>query len=276
MTATPAFPEIAVRDSVTRIEGLRGAVLVAGSHGGVYAGYAAAKGGMRAVILNDAGVGKDQAGVGALPWLQRLGMPAATVGHDTAALGGGAAMMATGMISFVNDAAKALGVAVGMACAEAAELLRSAGPSPQTLPEIAESCRMLMVGPPAVWALDSTAMVDDRQVGAIVVTGSHGSYLGADPSTAVKADAFAALYNDACADPRFTATSRLPALDARGIAAATVSAASARIGDALSTYADGVLSHVNATGRAMGGRPGMTAHIFVTLLSARWKLKNDR
>ena len=75
-------------------------------------------------------------------------------------------------------------------------------------------------------------------------------------------------------DPKFAATTRLPALDERGIAAATVSAASARIGDALSTYADGVLSHVNATARALGGQPGMSAHIFVTLLSARWNLKN--
>lgn len=265
-------PEIAVRDSVTRIEGLNGAVLVAGSHGGVYAGYAAAKGRMRAVILNDAGVGRDQAGVGALAWLQAIGFPAATVGHDTAALGDGAAMIATGVISHANPAARALGVIPGMACAEAAERLRDAGPPAERIPEIAESCRLLMVGPPQVWALDSNAMVDARHVGAIVVTGSHGSYLGSDPRTALKADAFAALYNDACADPKFAATTRLPALDERGIAAATVSAASARIGDALSTYADGILSHVNQTARAMGGRPGMSAHIFVTLLSARWRL----
>lgn len=276
MTHSPDLAEVVVRDSVTRIEGVGPAVLVAGSHGGVYAGYAAAKGGMRAVILNDAGVGKNQAGIGALGWFQALNMPAATIGHDTAALGSGAAMMASGVISFANDAARTLGVAPGMACAEAAERLRHAGPPPQSVPGVAEACRQLIVGPPAVWALDSNALVDARHIGAIVVTGSHGSYLGSDPRTALKADAFAALYNDACADPRFAATTRLPALDERGIAAATVSAASARIGDALSTYADGIISHVNETGRAMGGRPGMTAHIFVTLLSARWKLKHDR
>ena len=269
-----SIPEIAVRDSVTRIEGLNGAVLVAGSHGGVYAGYAAAKGHMRAVILNDAGVGRDKAGIGALSWLQAIGTPAATVGHDTAALGDGAAMIATGVISHANTAAQALGVLPGMACAEAAERLRGAGSPAETVPEIAESCRLLLVGPPPVWALDSNAMVDSRHVGAIVVTGSHGSFLGTDPRTALKADAYAALYNDACADPRFAATTRLPALDARKIAAATVSAASARIGDALSTYADGILSHVNETARALGGQPGMSAHIFVTLLSARWNLKN--
>lgn len=276
MSGPTNAPEIAVRDSVTRIEGLSGGVLVAGSHGGVYAGYAAAKAHMRAVILNDAGVGRDQAGIGALSWLQSIGTPAATVGHDTAALGNGAAMIATGLISHANAAAQALGVSPGMACAEAAERLRAAGPAAEKVPEIAESCRLLMVGPPQIWALDSNAMVDARHVGAIVVTGSHGSYLGTDPRTALKVDAYAALYNDACADPRYAAITRLPALDERGIAAATVSAASARIGDALSTYADGVLSHVNAAARALGGQPGMSAHIFVTLLSARWNLKNPR
>ncbi len=269
-----SLPAIAVRDSVTRIDGLAGAVLVAGSHGGIYAGYAAAKGGVRAVILNDAGVGRNQAGIGALDWLQALGIPAATVGHETAALGDGAAMMATGVISFANDAAKALGVDYGMDCATAAESMRAADPPPPDIPNVAEASRLLMVGPPAVWALDSNSLVDARHVGAILVTGSHGSYLGTDPRTALKVDAYAALYNDACANPAFAAVTRLPALDERGIAAATVSASSARIGDALSTYADGVLSHVNAIAHELGGRPGMSAHVFVTLLSARWNLKH--
>ena len=115
------LPLIAVRDSVTRIDGLAGGVLVAGSHGGIYAGYLAAKGGMRAVILNDAGVGKSQAGIGSLDWLQSLAIPAATIDHRTAILGSGDAMMASGVISFVNDAGRALGVTVGMACADAGE-----------------------------------------------------------------------------------------------------------------------------------------------------------
>lgn len=41
--------------------------------------------------------------------------------------------------------------------------------------------------------------------------------------------------------------------------AATVSADSARIGDALSTYRDGTISAVNASARAMGVEAGMTA-----------------
>jgi hypothetical protein len=57
--------------------------------------------------------------------------------------------------------------------------------------------------------------------------------------------------------------SRLPALDARGIPAGTVSAASARIGDARSTYEDGIISRVNARSAALGLREGITAKEFV-------------
>ena len=56
---------------------------------------------------------------------------------------------------------------------------------------------------------------------------------------------------------------RLPALDARGIAAATVAAASARIGDARSTYEDGILSRVNRGAAALGIAPGISAREFV-------------
>ena len=50
--------------------------------------------------------------------------------------------------------------------------------------------------------------------------------------------------------------SRLPALDTRGIAGITVSAASARIGDAASVWADGIISHANATAQRLGARAG--------------------
>jgi hypothetical protein len=42
----------------------RGAVLVTGSHGGVYPGRLAAKAGVRAAIFHDAGIGRDAAGIG--------------------------------------------------------------------------------------------------------------------------------------------------------------------------------------------------------------------
>jgi hypothetical protein len=75
-----------------------------------------------------------------------------------------------------------------------------------------------------------------------------------------------ALYNDAGIGKDAAGVSRLPALDARGIAAATVAAASARIGDARSTYEDGVISRVNTRAASLGLREGITARAFVALM----------
>ena len=98
---------------------------------------------------------------------------------------------------------------------------------------------------------------------SIVVTGSHGGLLGGRPETALKYDVLGALYNDAGIGKDDAGISRLPALDARGIAAATVSAASARIGDARSAYEDGIVSWVNNRAAALGLREGISARDFV-------------
>src|SRR5262249_31189639 len=121
-------------------------------------------------------------------------------------------------------------------------------------------------GPPQVWALDSASLVLPEHKHSIVITGSHGGLLGNRPETALKYDVLGALYNDAGIGKDAAGVSRLPALDARGIAAATVSAASARIGDARSTYEDGVVSRVNARAAALGLRAGIGAGEFVARL----------
>ncbi len=112
--------------------------------------------------------------------------------------------------------------------------------------------------------LDSASLVRPDDAGQIVVTGSHGALLGGRPETALRVDALAALFNDAGIGA--AGVGRLPALDARGIAAAAVAADSARIGDGRSTYFDGVLTRVNRTAEAAGARPGMSARRFVALI----------
>jgi hypothetical protein len=101
---------------------------------------------------------------------------------------------------------------------------------------------------------------------AIVVTGSHGGLLGGKSETALKYDVLGALYNDAGIGKDEAGVSRLPALDARGIPAATVSAASARIGDARSTYEDGIISRINARAATLGLCEGISARDFVARL----------
>ncbi len=265
MPARPAL--IVTADSITRIgPEARGAVVVNGSHGGVYAAYAAAKLGVAAAIFNDAGIGRDHAGIAGLDYLAQLGIPAAAVGHMTARIGDGADMMARGVVTHANLPAAALGCRAGVACRDAAGALAQAeagGPEP---PPALESVFLLIAEPPAVWALDSAAAVAPDHVGAIVVTGSHGGLLGGKPETALKYDALAALFNDAGIGIDQAGITRLPALDARGIAAATVAAASARIGDARSTYEDGILSHVNASAAALGLAAGISAREFVAIV----------
>ena len=101
----------------------------------------------------------------------------------------------------------------------------------------------------------------------IVVTGSHGGLLGRHgQKLRSRYDALAALFNDAGIGIDEAGVTRLPALDARSIASATVAAASARIGDARSTYEDGILSRVNSGAAALGIAPGITAREFVAIV----------
>jgi hypothetical protein len=113
-------------DSVTQLGDVAGAVLVAGSHGGVIAAYLGAKAAVHALILNDAGVGKDRAGIAGLVYLEELGMAAAAVDCMSARIGDGADMLARGVISHANVFAAICGVVAGQSCRDAAERLRRA------------------------------------------------------------------------------------------------------------------------------------------------------
>jgi len=263
----PELP-IVVADSITRVapdEGA-GAIVVNASHGGLYAAYLAAKLGAAAAVFNDAGIGRDNAGIAGLEYLQELGVPAAAVACTSARIGDGADMLARGIVSHANGLASALGCRPGMPCREAAAALQRAARRRRSPPAAIEAAFLVIADPPQVWALDSASVVAPEHKEAIVLTGSHGGLLGGRPETALKYDVRAAFYNDAGIGIDEAGVSRLPALDARNIPAATVSAASARIGDARSTYEDGILSRINRCAAAIGLAPGITARDAVALL----------
>ncbi len=261
--------EIVVVDSVTRLEPAhRDQVAIAASHGGAYAGGLAARAGLRGVILNDAGIGLDGAGIGALPLLDGLALPAAAVGHDTARIGDGADMAAAGKVSFVNAHAKALGCEAGqtaMACAEA--LTR--GPVWRgVVPALSEGRYLLRAGPVEVRGLDSASLVRPSDAPHIVVAGSHGGLPGNDPRNALKVNTVAAVFHDAGVGKDRVGIARLAALDMRGVPAATVAADSARIGEAKSLWATGRLSHVNECAAKLGAAAGMTVAEFADMVLA--------
>jgi hypothetical protein len=61
-----------------------GRVIVTGSHGGLYPGHLVLAAKARAAIFNDAGIGRDSAGIAALHLLQEHGKAAAAVAHTSA------------------------------------------------------------------------------------------------------------------------------------------------------------------------------------------------
>ena len=258
---------ILVAESVTELgDEVRGAVLVAGSHGGLIASYLGAKAGAHALILNDAGGGLDQAGVAGMAYLDEIGMAAATVAHTSARIGDGADSLARGVISQVNQHARAASVSIGMRASDAAAILTQAPPPHAVPPPYAEG-RWLLTSHNGieVWALDSVGKLVPEDAGRILLIGSHGALHGGRPGSALDLHgaplaARAALFNDAGADG--AGITRLAELDARGIPAATVSHTSARIGDGRSMWETGILSHVNKLAQQRGAYAGMSAREF--------------
>jgi len=76
-------------------------------------------------ILNDAGVGKDRAGLAALDFLQSRSLAAFTMSHDNARISEAQSTMGGGIVSHLNGLAFTLGVRVGQQCQQVAEYLQT-------------------------------------------------------------------------------------------------------------------------------------------------------
>jgi hypothetical protein len=263
--------DVTQADSVTQLDkAARGTVAVCGSHGGMYAAWLAARAGVRAVVLNDAGIGKHSAGIAGVLWLAGLGIPAVAIDHRSARIGDGKDMMKSGVVSTVNEVAARHGCLPGHTTRQVAKCLLEGSEEDDgktEVPEIGEArARIGNTGHREVWAIDSASLARAEDRRAILLTGSHGALLGGKRDSALGVDAFAAFFNDAGGGKDGAGFSRLPALDERGIAAGTVSNNTARIGDGRSTYETGVVSHLNETARRLELREGMSAREAVARL----------
>ena len=259
--------------SATATSDCRGNVLISGSYGGEYNAWHAAKWGLRGVVLNDAGIGKDEAGIRGLAWLDAIGLPGAAADAWTCHIGDAQHMLAHGTISRVNRAASRLGCIPGQSVRSCAERMQAGPVIEASLPSIKGGKRHVISnapGRPAVTCLDAAPMLEPGDAGSIVVTGSHAALFRGTADGGVNVDVRAIFFSDAGVGLDNAGIARLPTLDARGIAAATASVESAAIGDALSIYHDGVISFVNSTATDLGARPGMSIQAFIRILLSRW------
>lgn len=216
--------------------------------------------GVKGWIAHEGGPGKENAGISGLPLADRFGVPAAAIATMEAALSEGMTLV-TGRVSHANQAAQALGVRPGMTGGEAGKcMLKAPKGRPLDLTGLVdEDLKEVYAGPEgrilAVW---SFSRVSGQHPDDVFCVASHGGKVMAQYALRVRPKGLIA--NDAGGGLNGTGSNGLqPIEQICGIPAATVSSASARIGIAQSTYADGIISDVNPSAARLGIVPGMTA-----------------
>jgi hypothetical protein len=111
-------------------------------------------------------------------------------------------------------------------------------------------------------------MLTPEDAGAIAITGSHAALFRGRPDNVIGPALVAVFFNDAGVGLDGAGINRLPTLDLRNMAAGTVSADSAPIGDARASYSEGIISHLNRTAIGLGGRVGQPLRDFVDRILA--------
>lgn len=263
---------ICCSSSATATETARGNVIISGSYGGEYNAFHAAKWGIRGVVLSDAGVGKDDAGINGLPYLDRIGLAAATADARTCHIADGEHILEHGVISHVNEAARALGCKVGMSVRQCTTLMKAGQIITAQPAAVSGGKRYIMnetPGKPRVICVDAAPMLEDGDAGAIAITGSHAALFRGQPDGLIAMALHAVFFNDAGVGLDGAGVKRLALLDERKMIAGAVDAATAPIGNAREIYRTGVLSHVNETAASAGAKPEMPLHDFVKMLVDR-------
>lgn len=217
-----------------------GQVVVAGSHGSDLAARLVARRLPLGVILNDAGKGKRNAGISGLPVLDAMNIPGATVDCLTARIGEGEDTYECGIISAVNDLARATGVEVGMTAARAAKLMlgrKKAGRDVQKtqVAHDGENGRIVLA--------DTISYLNETHRGCVVVSGSHCAHT---TYSWVKDFGLRGIFlNDAGKGKDNQGISGLPIYDCAGMPAAAVDCRTAMIGDAGDAWENGLVSAAN-------------------------------
>lgn len=234
-------------------------VFCGGSFAGEEAVAIALRQGVKAVIAHDGGVGKDGAGISGLALAQQHGVPAAAVETMSARVSD-AKSLYDGVLSHVNDTARAHGITPGMGVHTAAWTLLHAPPGrPIPVPPAAgDELRVLVPGSAGnIVAIWRASLVQGQHPRDVFVLGSHLSDLVFSQVSAFMPRAVIA--NDVGRAKDDSGIAGLLLLNGVGVGAATVGTMTARPGDALSTYHEGIISAHNAIAGAAGVRVGMPA-----------------
>lgn len=121
----PSTKKLVLHDSIAALRPQdHGCIVVSGSHGGLPAAIYARNAGVAAAIFNDAGGGKDNAGIAGLDVLEQVSIPALAVAHTSARIGNAADTLQSGVVSALNASAYKLGIRIGQSARESLALLQ--------------------------------------------------------------------------------------------------------------------------------------------------------
>jgi uncharacterized protein YunC (DUF1805 family) len=229
-----------------------GQVVVMGSHGAESAARHVARFIPFGVILNDAGKGKGNAGISGLSVLESMDILGATVDCMTGRIGEGSDNYSSGVISAVNDKAKASGVRVGMSVIDACSVMLQAKKSARRLyiTEVvyeSEKGRIILA--------DSISFLNESHRGSVIVTGSHCSHTTFEWTKDLSLKGV--LQNDAGIGKENQGISALPLYDRAGIPAAAIDCMTAMIGNARDAWETGSISSANQVALQLGVHNGM-------------------
>jgi hypothetical protein len=222
----------------------------------------------RGAIGVDCGVGPAGASVAGLWYLEALNLPAAAADVMTVRLGDGVDLHDRGIISFANRPAMDCGVVPGMPVRDAARVMLERDPRAPSASDVTNRT-VMEAGPDGrqVVCTDSIAFGLAEDVRNVLVTAGHTGRSAVPYLRRVRPFGF--ICSDGGRGREDAGVAGLAAVEADGLAGATVDARLARMGDGLSSYREGTISAANVLALAAGVQVGMPAAQAASLLLRR-------
>lgn len=252
-------------------------ILVCGSHCGDNGTFARKLKSchVQAVFLNNAGIGKNNAGISGLGFYDAASIIACAVSHNSAKIGVAQDTWESGIITHTNTLAEAAGIQAGDSVQEAvtkiSDLIKPIEPVAEYADERTDSSqkaqkkqRQIQINGVTITIADSITFLNADNAGDILVCGSHGGASAGHYAEQLQLKA--AFFNDAGIGKNNAGTKSLDSLSEIGILACTVDCMSAEIFNAEDALENGIISVCNQLAKDKNIREKMTVKEAIMLI----------
>lgn len=211
---------------------------------------------VKAVFLNNAGIGKNQAGIKGLAHYERENIIACAIDNHSAEIGIACDMYESGIISHITQLAEPIGIQVGDSVKDAIAKINShpsltlQNKNIEPIEKAKESSKVslkkqtqIQIADISITVTDSITFLNENNSGDIVVCGSHGGLSAAQ--YAMKFHVHAVFFNDAGIGKNNAGVKGLEFLENADIPACTADCMSAEIFNGQDVLENGIISVCN-------------------------------